>query len=421
MFFQLIKKDLLVLVRNRNELIILLVMPAVLICILGFALGGMMEGETTTLKAKVYVIEEGSETEELDQFIAEVEQSSDLPDIAKEAIISGAKQTLPISILKNEVLGAEELKEMIDLQERTPAELDEMKSDEEASAIIQVPEQFTYSFLRHQFFGDQDVPILTIAYSEGNTLAANMVESLVTDIQEQFAFGNFLQEENLQVEDMSALSAVKVNRQTVDEVPSVSSAAYYTIGMSTMFVLYVATTIASFARREKELQMYNRILLSDVSPWTYLSSAFISGMLIAYVQTCILFGVSTLLYDVSIPSVSSFLFITLMLCFGVGGFTTLLTAISFRIPTEKILDAISSVVITFIAFLGGSFIPISIFPDWFQTIGSYTLNGAGLKAYMNLLQQYDIAVSSPQLIALLVYGCSLFIIAVFIFPRKGEV
>ncbi|WP_019243219.1 MULTISPECIES: ABC transporter permease [Bacillus] len=420
MFFQLIKKDLLILIRNKHVLITLLIMPIVLISILGFALGGLMDNETSAIKAEVYLIEHGSEEKDLNQFISEVQQSSNLPEEAKKSISEVAKRILPIKMLKEKVLNNDGLKKNIKFHVAKPSELNKIKNNNSVSAIIEVPDQFTLNFLRKIILNEEKMPKLLVLRNEGKEVSAAILEEILTDFQEQYAFSSILEKEKIMVKDLTNITPINISKETVNNVPSINAATYYTIGMSTMFVMYVASLLASFALQEKQLHLYNRIVLSNLPSWMYLESTFVSGIIVGCIQLCILYGVSTLLFDVSIPNIPSFLLITFILSVGIGGFTVLLTAISYRANKETVANVFSNFFVSIFAFLGGSFVPISSFPDWFQTMGSYTINGAALKAYMKMMQGFDVSGFSSQLITMLLYGCLLFMIAVLIFPRRGE-
>lgn len=418
MLFQLIKKNMIVLIRNRSNLIQLLVMPVVLIAILGFALSGMMGGDSAVLKAKVYMVEHGSEDAELQEFLDEVERSNVLPEEAKAQISEAAKGISPVALLKEQVLTSEELSGTIEFKVASPDDLNDLKKDEKSTAIIEVPKGFTYDFLQNIFFQKGEAPALKLMQNESEPLSNNMLSGILEDVQEQYAFSNFLQKEQLSMK-IDEPPAVRIAEETVNESPAISSAAYYTIGMGVMFIYFIVSNLSAYAYQEKSFHMYNRILLSNVTSWCYLGSYFISGALLAFIQLCILFGSSVLLYDVRIPSIPLFFLITICASLGIGGFTAFITALSLKWNSEKISDSFSSI-ITFFCFFGGSYVPISTFPDWFQTVGSFTLNGAGLKAYMNMMQQYEMDVFSNQLWTMLAYGVLLFILAVGIFPRRGE-
>lgn len=419
MLFQLIKKDLLVHIRNKHVLVILLLMPVALTSILGFALSGFISEDFSSIKANIYVIEHGDEQEELKQFLKEVEKSSFLPKEAKMEISQVAGQMLPVSILKDKVLNSKGLKDSIRMKEQEADDLDKIKSNKDTSAIIEIPENFTLSFLRKMFFGKGNEPKIIFSANEGKDLSVGMLEGILKDFQEEYSFSNFVQKEQIPLRNVQE-KEIKILKETVNEVPSINAISYYTIGMSTMFVMYVASNLASFALREKKLNLFQRITLSNMSPWMYLGSTFISGAILSYVQLCILYGVSTIFYGVKIPDIPVFMLINFLLSIGIGGFSSLLTAISFRTNKENIADGFSNIIVTLLAFLGGSMIPINTFSDWFQSLGSYTLNGAALKSYLKMMQGYDLIAFTPQIITMLSYSVLLLVISVLIFPRKGD-
>src|SRR5690625_6912958 len=50
----------------------------------------------------------------------------------------------------------------------------------------------------------------------------------------------------------------------------VDAKEYYTIGMAVMNVLFIASTIGSYAYREKRTHVFNRIIVADIPRWKYL-------------------------------------------------------------------------------------------------------------------------------------------------------
>src|SRR5690606_6233776 len=110
MLIPFIKKDILVLLRNPQELLVLVLMPLILIAILGFALGGVMSGSTEAISAKVAFIDHSDEQKDVHAFIKKV-KAKGLPQDAEEALLQGAHQLRPIQILLEEVFGSKELTE----------------------------------------------------------------------------------------------------------------------------------------------------------------------------------------------------------------------------------------------------------------------------------------------------------------------
>ncbi|MBD3107091.1 ABC transporter permease [Bacillus sp. AGMB 02131] len=416
MIAHLIKKNILVMLRNKHIFIILLLMPIVLISILGFALSDMMSDDGEPLKAKVYIVEHGSEEADIERFLTELELSL-LPAEAKSAIEEAVTEVLPMKILKDQIFASEELSENITLKSAKEGELSDIKGDEEATAIIEVPEEFTYHFLQKLFFDQGEKTELKLLKNESNQLASSMIESILSSFQEQYALSALLQKENLPTDVMEKLAAMDLSiaKESVGQRPIINSVTYYTFGMSAMFVFYVASSLASMAILEKENNVFNRILLSDVSRVSYLSALSMTGMIFAFCQLGILFGIMKLVYDVQLPDLTMLLVITLMLSFSIGGFTAFITAVCFRsVKMNVFADLFQTVIVTVLAFVGGSFVPI----ESLEGVGRFTPNGAGMQAYLQAAQEYGWADISSHLLTMLTYGVILLVAAVFIFPRK---
>src|SRR5690606_29526492 len=77
--------------------------------------------------------------------------------------------------------------------------------------------------------------------------------------------------------------------ESVSAVEPISSFQYYTIGMAVMFALFVSGLISAMAYTEKKQFVFDRILLSNHHPFTYLSGKLISAAVITLCQFFILF------------------------------------------------------------------------------------------------------------------------------------
>lgn len=155
----LIKKQFLLFMRNRHELLVLLGMPLLLITILGLALGNIMKSDAPGIHAKIALVERGNEQADLQKFVHDLE-NQDIPPEQKQMMADAAKQMLPVTALKNSILGSKELKPYITLVTAKPSELEKIRKDTSYTAIIEIPRQFTYSVLQSAFFGQTQQPAL---------------------------------------------------------------------------------------------------------------------------------------------------------------------------------------------------------------------------------------------------------------------
>ncbi len=405
-------------IRNPQILLTLIGMPLILITILGFALGGVMSGEQPSIEAKVAIVEQRDGPQELERFLKDLEQTN-IPNEGKEAIAESASQLLPMKILKEEVLGNPELKKYIMVEEKKPEELDDVREDDSYSAIIEVPKDFTYNILHSLFLEGNKRPTLKVYQNEGKELTSNIMKDLLTGFQEQYSLSSTIGKSSGFIVDASSMgSGVKGEIAYVEDKVALTSTAFYAVGMSVMFVLYIASNMGSFAFREKEDHVFDRIILANVSIWKYFSSILATTVILAFLQLGILFGVCALLYGVTWPNMISFMIVTVFISLAVGSIGTLLTSLNYRANSETFSSFFSTVVVTVFAFIGGSFGQL-FSSDFIQTLGSLTPNGAGMTAYFKIFQGYNLMDVYPEIASLLIFTFVILVLSIILFPREG--
>ncbi|WP_106498178.1 ABC transporter permease [Lentibacillus sp. Marseille-P4043] len=419
MIWSIIKKQGLILLRNPQQLLLLIGLPIILIAILGASLSSFMNGESVSIDAKIALIEQGDSHKQVKQFLYEIEQSS-LPEEQISQIRQRAEQVNPVQSLKD-VFESEELRDVIQIKTAKSSEKEEILHDDSYAAVIEVPDNFTYDTL-HSIFGGEDVnSTLEVYQNEGNTIGSNAVKNIIQQYQEQltlltFAGKNGVNPETLQVD----AKIIKGETATLHQKEAISSKEYYAVGMAVMNVLYLASTIGSFAFLERKKHVFNRIILAGVSRWTYFIGIFISGVIFSFVHLVIIFGFCWLFYDVVWSNVAGFILITLSLAFAVGGLSVLLTAISFRMKSEVITNFFSNILVAVFAFLGGSFFPIGDLSKTIQFLGNLTPNGASMTAYLSILHGDEVAVILHYLLFLVFFAIAFIVIAVLSFPKRGQ-
>lgn len=109
--YAFLKKDILVLVRDRTELAILLAMPFILIEIMGFALSELLSGNSEVLSMEVAIVQEDDEQRGLERFAEELEKS-EMPADAQRRLMEAAEETNPSSLLQ-EILRDESLSSLV--------------------------------------------------------------------------------------------------------------------------------------------------------------------------------------------------------------------------------------------------------------------------------------------------------------------
>ena len=326
----------------------------------------------------------------------------------------------PITILRDSVLGNEELKDMIEIIDVHESEKERILKDDSYTAVIEVPENFTYEMLEAMVLNKGTQPQLLVYQNEGTQIGSSVVDSILTQYQEQFTLQTYLGQKGIDSNLISMDEAmVPGEMTTINQKKPISTKSYYGVGMAVMNVLFVASAISGVAFLEKKSHVFDRVILANVSRWVYLLGVFISGAILALLQLLIIFGFSWLVFGVSWPKVTSFMVVTVAMAISVGGISVLLTAISYRLNSETISNFFSSVLVTLMAFLGGSFFPLGDISKLIQMLGNLTPNGAGMTAYLSLLRGDGLAEISGHVLFLILFAVVSIVIAALSFPKRG--
>lgn len=416
MLFQLIKKQLLLLWRNPVQIFYLLGLPVILIIILSVALADFMQEGSPRIELKVAWLEHQNESEQIDRFMNEMKDN----ELSVEALEKSADLHM-ITMLKNDVFQGAELQEMIDLEVIQEDEKADVLENDSYSGLIEVPEDFTYDMLR-VFSGQEDEkPELTLHVNQEDGVYSAVLSQILEQFDNVLTTQNFLQQNELDININDIQAAGSIGDQVqLEQMNPISSSDYYTVGMAVYLGLYVASTIAFFAAKERQDQVFDRIIVADMSRWLYFFGVLISSMTVAFIQLVFLFCFSYYVFQVTFDNIVAFLITTLIYAVSVGGIAVLLTAISYRLQSDTIIGFFSSIISSIFAFIGGSFYPIGEGSDTFQLIGNMTPNGSGLSAYIQLLRGGGVEDVAKYLIYMVVFGAVMIVVAAMSFPKRGS-
>jgi ABC-2 type transport system permease protein len=419
MIWQIVKKQALLLWRNPQQLFLLVGLPIILIGILGTALGSMMNGKSPEIEVKVALIQHDSEEEQVQQFFKELEKT-DLAPEAKAQMQQNISQMSPVALLRESVFEHDEVKKFLTVTNGELKDKEKFLKDDSYTAVIEVPEQFTYKTLQTMVFNEGTQPEIKVFQNEGSQIGASMVMSLLSQFQESLTLQTFLGQKGIEPQTILNVDKAFGEVEAVNEKKPINSKSYYTVGMAAMNVLFVASAISSVAYQEKKLQVFDRVILANVSRWVYFTGVLVTGILFSFLQLLIIFGFSWLVFGVQWSDMISFLLVTLAFSFAVGGIAVLLTAINYRLNSEIISNFFSSFVIALMAFLGGSFYPMGDFSNFFQQVGNFTPNGAGMSAYLTMLRGNPSSAFTHHILFLLLFAVAAIVMAVFSFPKRGR-
>ena len=210
-------------------------------------------------------------------------------------------------------------------------------------------------------------------------------------------------------------------RKSLQGLTSINGIQYYTAGMAVMFMLYLASYAGLYVKDEMRIHTFQRIRASKSSIWDVLVGRFLSALCLSFSQLVILFSVSKLLFSISWGNVWALLLIMLVSSIGVASLAICISVFTLHTPKVDITNIFQSVLIPFLAMLGGSFISTATLPEIIQEIGNNIINGASLQAFVGVMQGVPIQQLSGSIIAVLLNGVVFLIISAFLVFRKKEV
>lgn len=418
--FNLLKKDLLTLSKNKSEMIELLLTPFLLISILGFALGNLMNNTSSTIETgKIGIVNQQNYEEDLSRLEEDLENEN-IPEETMKNLLDSSVSIDPINQLKT-FLRSDEIKEIMEIKD-----FDDIKSAEKAlendeiQGIIEIPKEFSYITWRNVLFEDKATTNFDLKVQDKSQLNAIVLESLLNSFVEEYNLQSSIamtDKEKVNL-DNSNKNGKMINIATEDPV---NSFQYYTIGMGVFFAFSTGTIIAARSYREKEQHVFARIMLTNTSPNTYLLSKLLSGTILTFLQLGIIFIFSTLIFGTfggkDVMFWINMMIITFIYSLLIGSITSLLTSLSLRSNSASNVGFFSSFTAA-LAFLGGSFTPVETFSESIKTIGNWTPNGAVLTSYLQIMLGFDLIEVMPLLIRVIAMMGIFVVIAIYVFPKR---
>ncbi len=413
----LVKKDITQLLQDRTELLVLFVMPLVLIAILGFSLGSQ-SGSVEGLDIPIAVVDQGSREESLNDLRLHLADKG-ISESEQVGILAAAEQFSIADNLVEQLQGGFDGIFVVTLEDL----VQEAILSEEYAAVIELPGTYRLELWNNVFFSDETMPAnLRLLLNEDRSFEAAVVEQVietyVSQMQVNTVFAHQYQEHGQPINE-TMFEPVNLTVENIG-LKTVTSFDYYAIGMSVMFVLFVASFIGNYAFVERESHVFQRLLLANLSPSLYVFSKWMSGTFIAFIQLTFLFVSSFFLFDVSWGNGLTFLFISFLLSLTIGAFATMITVLNLNMNEPKASSVFATIIVTILAFLGGSFISLQGIDGVISTLGDWTPNGAAMQSYFLAQQGATITDIFSTIYPLFLISSCFLILSIILFPKRGE-
>jgi ABC-2 type transport system permease protein len=192
--------------------------------------------------------------------------------------------------------------------------------------------------------------------------------------------------------------------------------AYMAPGMALMFLMFAASLGGRSLLIERAQGTLPRLLVSPTSSSQVLGGKTTGTYLTGVIQMLILIVTSALLFQLRWGDPPAVLALVLAAVAGATGWGMLITALA-RTPGQ--VTTIGSAITLMFGLLGGSFISMDNMPTWFQALSKLTPNAWGIQGFATLAAGGTLEDIIVPIVALLLMGAILFILAVTIINRRG--
>jgi ABC-2 type transport system permease protein len=423
MLLAMIKKDILLMIRDKEALIITLFMPAVLTLILGFALGGMLSWQTNIGKAKIAVVnntDKNKDIKKIESFLRNPLISERISDNNIDLLNSINKFDFE-KVLYSDVLENEEIKKFVSYENLSMSEAEKKLKEEEITAVVIIPENFIYdTFISLATPFRKQITIEIIKHPE-HELKGNLVEGIMKSLTDSLSAGIIAKSTFLEasaeygvglnnydeigsiIEGIYKVGVKNVEFERITEIGrnKISGIQYYAVGMGVMFVLFTAGYGAFYTIDELKNKTLSRTIIAGTGLMRILTSRFAATSIFVLFQLFFLIFFSKLVFNIDWGSWPQVLVLSVLLSLTTGSLSVFLSSINLKLQDAKATIVFQSGIIQLMAFLGGSFIPLEGIP-FLKKIGEFTINGAAMEGYLMIMKGYQFFEITPVIIILII-------------------
>lgn len=413
------RKDLLVFWRDRKEVLISLLAPIVLIVVLNFAFSDLFGEDAEALDIDLGIVVEDDESLGLEQF-TEMVQELDLSEGKKKTTIEQASFISPSSLITS-FFSDPELSKWIKTEQWSEAEAKERVANGKLDAFVKIPAGFTYDVL-NQVMLEQPAETALVFQVEEQSTESDTIHSIISNYLDSLNFQFALQ--GIKDGELQVPVLPEGGREAVEGVDSYSLSQYFTVALSSLFALFIAATVAMKTTTEKRERVFNRIILTNTNPISFLMGKATSTFCFAWLQLMTVVIVCHLLLDVfEGTSMAFWLGVIVIITFfslSIAGLSAVFTTLTLNVNNTDAANGAFNLIIMLLAAVGGNFFPIKWLPEWLQRVAEWTPNGLSLSAFMQWTQFGDPHTLILPMLKLSVFSIGCLIIGIFLFPRRGR-
>ncbi|KKZ91185.1 ABC transporter permease [Bacillus wiedmannii] len=382
-------KDLKIRLIDRRGFMMMLIMPLLLTAILGSALSNIFDNGGLP-KTVIGYYQVGND-EFADVFQKDVLQSKELKDDVKVKIVNSQEELE--DMLKEKKIDVGIVIPNKWSEQVQDGKLKEPKVFIDPSKDIQA--KIAESMIR--------------SFSERVQTVAVSTKSVVTELVkvQQVDVAQVAKEVSGSLQAIATTNMDNLERGTIGK-KTVAAMQYYAAAMLVMFLLYNITVGAKSVVTEQRTETLARLFSTPTSSFSILFGKFLGTLLFACIQLGMFIVATHFMFQVEWGGdLSQIVAVGISYAICVSGLSMLIAAF---IREEKTADVMGGIGIQILAILGGSMLPIYVFPDTLQTISNVAPNKWALTSFLNIMSGTPWDVLLPVIFSL----CSAGIVSVMI-------
>jgi len=351
-------KDIKIVLRDRNALLMMFLVPMLIISISGLALGGDYE---QNIRITVLVVD--LDNDEVSRGLVEFLEEIDILDV--------------------------------DMESNEFAARDRVKNQEYGRLII-VPLGFTESVMTGQ---DTELLIIVNPIEESsNTVLEKIVEGYanrmstnVVVVKTASAYGIpvYTEEQILEIVDTAEEFVhpppVEVTIQsTTSNLVEFSAFTQYVPGFAVMFLMFTTVQIGSVSLiKEHEAGTLRRLVTAPISKAEIIGGKIASTFIRGFVQLTVLIYFGHVVFDLDLGSDILALFVLIaaitLASTGLG------VLVAVLVKTADQADSVSLLLVMIMSALGGSWWPLFIEPQFMQDMAHFTITAWAMEGFYDLI------------------------------------
>lgn len=350
-------KDIKIRFKDRKGIVLFLLLPILLTAILGTALKGVLSDESNSMPKMTIAVYNADAGELGNRLIEDVLQNERL-----------------VSHITIHALSSKE-------------EVEEQIIDGKDDVGLLIPQDFS------QKVWAAEPTQLEVLQDQGKQMISQIVRSIVTSYVDRVGTMALASKEVMQqsggaadVLGQLADAALSENTFVVDQPigkRAVSSMQYYAAAMLAMFLLYNATVGAKMIINERSTETLARLMNTPTSKTSILLGKYIGTLAFSILQLLIFMGATYVAFGVSWgENVLQSVVIGLMYAIAVSGLSMMIAAM---ITNEQTIETISGLGVQILAALGGSMVPLAVFPEIMRKIAHLTPNTWALNGFIDIM------------------------------------